>query len=165
MKDPKKLSEVQDTVWNDPRWKADFYSNGSSRTHCNQASLSVANGLGCHEFDPPANGEPYTADQLFYFFQKDTSGFLEKNLDDAQDLANFGTLVFCVCPSWLLGESHGHIVSITPGSHVMSENLGKFVPVCLNVSTTALSSRSVGINWAFPLKKAMPRFFAWKETL
>ena len=92
-KDPKILSQVQDTVWNDPRWKATFDPNAKVEiTHCNQASLAVANGMGCHEFDAPTGGEPYTADQLFYFFQRDTSNFLEKNMDDVQALANAGSL-------------------------------------------------------------------------
>jgi len=165
LKDPKKLSEVQDSVWNDPRWKADTYPNGKIRTHCNQASLAVANGMGYHGFDSPVGGEPYTADQIFYYFQRAESNFLEKDLDDAQTLANQGSLLFCISPSWILGEDHGHIVSITPGKSVHSENLGKDVPVCLNISTAVLSSRSIGINWAFPMKRVMPKFFVWKDSL
>lgn len=165
MQSPEKLSEVQDTVWNDPRWKAEKLADGLERTHCNQASLAVANGMGCHEFDPPINGEPYLADQLYHFFQREASGFLEKNLEDVQNLANRGCLVFAVLPSWIMQQKHGHIVSITPGKMVESGILGKSVPVCLNIAGTELSSRSTGINWAFPLKRATPRFFCWKESL
>ena len=165
MKDAAKLKEVQDTVWNDPRWKATTAENGVETTHCNQGSLAVANGMGCHEFDPPANGEPYTADQLYSFFQKDTSGFVEKMMEDVQALVNQGSLIFASLPSGILQESHGHIVSLTPGDMVWSDHLGKDVPVCLNISTKELSSRSIGLNWAFPMSRATPRFFAWKESL
>lgn len=164
MKDPKFLSEVQDKVWNDPRWKASIIG-GFEVTHCNQSALAVANGVGCHEFDPPSGGEPYTADQLYYFFQRGSSNFLEKDLDDIQGLANAGSLVFAILPSWLLKEQHGHVVSVTPGDQVKSESLSRWVPVCLNVSTEVLSSRSIGINWAFPMKRVCPRFFAWKASL
>lgn len=165
MKDPAFLSQAQDTVWNDPRWKAIKKADGTEITHCNQAALAVANGVGCHEFDAPVGGEPYTADQLFNFFQRASSNFLEKYMDDVQKLANEGSLIFAVLPSWLLQEAHGHIVSITPGEAAYSERLGKQVPVCLNVSTVELSGRVVGINWAFPLLRATPRFFAWKGSL
>lgn len=160
MKDPEFLSKVQDTVWNDPRWRAT-----PGVTHCNQAALAVAQGVGCHEFDPPTGGEPYTADQLFLFFQRDSSNFFEKNLEDVQALVNAGSLVFAILPSWILLEAHGHIVSLTPGIPVHSEGIDKDVPVCLNISTAELSSRCVGINFAFPLKRAMPRYFAWKVSL
>ena len=166
MKDPIKLSQVQDQAWDDPRWKAHFDpATKIETTHCNQGALAVANGVGCHEFDPPSGGDPYAADQLFYFFQRVTSNFLEKDLADVHDLVRAGSLVFVISPSWLLNEGHGHVVSLTPGDAVKSESLGLWVPVCLNISTAALSSRSVGINCAFPMKRTMPRFFAWKGSL
>lgn len=174
MKDATLLKAVQDKVWADPSLKADTWPDGSPRTHCNQAALAVANGMGCHDFDAPVGGEPYTADQLFYFFQR-TNGnggphFLEKNMEDVQDLANAGSLVFAIVPSWTLLEKHGHIVSITPGITVHSPLLGKDVPVCLNVSTAPLSARMVGLNFAFPMhsmaqRGATVRFFAWRESL
>lgn len=164
MKDPEKLSDVQNSVWADPRWKA-CVIGGVEVTHCNQGALAVANGVGCHEFDPPENGEPYTADQLYYFFQRSTSNFLEKNLEDTHDLAQQGTLIFAVSPSWLLKEQHGHIVSLTPGDQVKSASLSLWVPVCLNISTVSLSDRSIGINFAFPMTRTKPRYFAWKESL
>lgn len=169
MPDPTFLSKVQDTVWNNPALKADTWPNGTPRTHCNQAALAVANGVGCHEFDPPHGGEPYTADQLWYFFQRKNgdgaSNFLEKGIQDVHDLVQRGCLVYAVSPSWLLNESHGHIVSLTPGDAVKSESLNIWVPLCLNISTAALSSRAVGVNWAFPMKRTMPRFFVWKDSL
>lgn len=158
--DPILLDHIQDAVWVDPRWASE-----GGVTHCNQASLAVANGLGCHVFDPPSGGEPYTADQLFNFLQRSTSGFLEKNMPDVQAIADAGGLVFAVLPSWILGEQHGHIVSLTPGPMMFSPSLNKDVPLCLNISTPELSGRRVGLNWAFPMLKATPRFFAWKELL
>ncbi len=154
------LNEVQDTVWNNPAFQA-----RDGKTFCNQASLAVANGIGCHEFDPPKDGDPYTADQLFNFFQRSTSNFLEKNMEDVQALANKGALVFASLPSWRLDQAHGHICSLTPGDQVKSYSLDTYVPVCLNLSTQALSSRRVGINFAFPMKRAMPRYFVWKGSL
>ena len=166
IKDPKKLSDVQDTVWNDPRWKATT-AGGVETTHCNQGSLAVANGMGCHSFDPPMNGEPYTADQIFNFFANIDKGanFLEKDMADVQALVNAGSLIFACVPSWLLKEAHGHIVTLTPGAEVFSGGLEKNVPICLNISTAQLSARSIGINFAFPMKVVTPRFFAWKELL
>jgi hypothetical protein len=128
----------------------------------------VANGVGCHEFDPPSGGEPYTADQLWYFFQRQNNGhplFLEKDLADVHSLAQQGSLVYAICPSWLLNEKHGHVASLTPGDAVKSSLLNLWVSVCLNISTIAYSGRSVGINFAFPMKRIMPRFFVWKESL
>ena len=166
MKDPVLLASVQDQVWADPRWKASFDPvTKIETTHCNQGALAVANGVGCHEFDPPSGGDPYTADQLWYFFQRVTSNFLEKNLADVHDLVQAGSLVYAVCPFWLLNEGHGHVVSLTPGDAVKSESLNLWVPVCLNISTVVLSGRSVGINWAFPMKRITPKFFAWKNSL
>lgn len=165
MKDPNFLAKAQDTVWNDPRWKADTWPDGKPRTHCNQASLEVANAVGCHTFDPAPGRDPYSADELFHFFQRETSGFLEEALDNAQELANKGSLVYAIAPSWLLQEGHGHIASITPGAAVDSEFMKKKVPVCLNISDVAHSARLIGINWAFPLKRTIPRFYAWKESL
>lgn len=162
---PEILKQVQDTVWADPRWKATKAADGTQTTHCNQGSLAIANGMGCHEFDPPADGEPYTADQLFNFFQRATSNFLEKDMTDVQQLANAGSLVFACLPSWILQEAHGHIVSITPGIEVMSDSLQIHVPLCLNISTIELSARSVGINFAFPMHRVTPRFFVWKGSL
>lgn len=162
--DPKLLNEVQDRVWNDPRWKA-----GEGVTHCNQAALAVANGMGCHVFDPAPGKDPYLADQLWYLFMRgqrdNTSKFLEKDMEDVQALANQGSLVFAICPSWLLQEEHGHVVTITAGDPVYSPNLDKQVPVCMNVATAVLSSRRIGINYAFPLKRALPKFYVWKESL
>lgn len=169
MKDPKFLSSVQDTVWANPKWKENMDA-GVDKTHCAEGSLAVANGVGCHEFDPPAGGEPYMADQLFNFFQRATSNFLEKDLTDVQGLANAGSLVFAIAPSWLLLEKHGHIVSVTPGSQVKSEMLNRLVPVCLNISTKVLSGRVIGLNYAFPMhsmfqRGSAVRYFAWKESL
>lgn len=155
-----KLNEVQDAVWNNPAFVP---SDGI--THCNQASLAVANGMGCHGFDPPHGAQPYTADQIFNFLQRESSGFLEKNIEDVQALANNGTLIFASLPSWRLDQAHGHIVSITPGNQIRSYALDMDVPVCLNIGTKALSARRTGINFAFPMKRVKPRYFAWKESL
>lgn len=162
MKDPNFLIKAQDTAWNDPALKA-----RDGKTFCNMSWLKVCQAVGCHDFDPAPGKEPYVADELWWFFQrKENAGkFLEKDLNDVQDLANRGALIAAVLPSWILKEVHGHIVSITPGEHVWSEGLQKFVPVCMNIATVALSSRKVGLNWAFPMKRVMPKFYAWKESL
>ena len=165
MKDPVLLAATQDTVWNYPVYKADKWPDGTPRTHCNQAALAVANGVGCKEIDPPEGGELFTADQLYFILQRASVNFSQIEIEYCQDYANQGTLIFAISPSWLLGESHGHIVSITPGKTVLSEVMRGPVPVCMNISTAAFSSRLIGINWAFPLKKSVPHFFAWKESL
>lgn len=165
LKDPQLLIKVQDTVWNDPRWKPTSNPDGSETTHCNQASLAVANGVGCHAFDAPSGGEPYTADQLYNYFQRKDTPFLEKDLIDVQELANAGSLIYAVLSSWMMGQTHGHIVSITPGEMVYSGSLKKHVPVCLNIGTAKYSARLIGLNFAFNMQKFNPRFFAWKDSL
>jgi hypothetical protein len=167
-KDPKFLSEVQDKVWNDPALKA-----RDGKTFCNLAWLKICQGLGCRDFDPPPLQEPYTADGIWWFFQRkeNANKWLEKDLANVQDLANQGCLIACILPSWMLGEAHGHIVSLTSGTLVWSESLQKFVPVCMNIGSAPLSSRRIGINMAFPMKrlneekKPQPKFYAWKELL
>ena len=164
--DGTKLSLVQDTVWNDPREQPTTDPiTGIETTHCNQAALAVARGMGCHDFDPPAGGEPYTADQLFAFFQRKDSKFIEQDMSNVQALANRGVLVFACLSSFLLQEHHGHVVSITPGETVFSESLVKRVPICLNIAGKRYDSRRIGINFAFPMHRATPRFWAWKTNL
>ena len=164
---PAFLTQAQDTAWNNQTLKATRDPvTGIETTHCNQGALAVARGVGCTDFPlPPAGGEPYTADQLFNFFLNHPQTWFEKDMVDVQTLANAGALVFACLPSWILQEAHGHIVSLTPGAEVWSGSLGMNVPICLNISTIELSARNVGINFAFPMHKATPRFWVWKGSL
>jgi len=159
------LNAVQDKVWADPRWQPTTDAKGIETTHCNQAALAVADGLGCHAFDPGPGAEPYTADQLYDFFQREDSGFVEKLMADVQALANEGSLVYAVLNAHMLAELHGHIVSITTGRMVFSGELSRSVPVCLNIAGKKYDSRRTSLTMAFPMMRVTPRFFAWKASL
>lgn len=164
IKDPKKLSMIQDQVWENPQFHAETLKDGMVVTHCNASAHAVARAYGCLAFLDLKTNAPYMADEIYDLMGR-SSDFAIKRMDECQALVNQGVLIFAALPSYKLGESHGHIVSLTPGNEEFSGTWNAKTPACLNLGGVTTSFRNKGINWAFPVKKGIPDFFAWGPSL
>lgn len=90
--------------------------------------------------------------------------------ENAQNLANQGSLVIAGLSGEDLGNGHGHVVVIRPGRQCQSGKWG-LTPRCLNIGKTDFIARAqsgplimmpVGLNDAFiPL----PKIYVWRSSL
>ena len=152
MKDPKELSAAQDAVFAN----LDYQPTEDGTTFCNLATQDVLRRLG---YDALAG---LTADEM-YAYVSTSPDWLIKVMADVQGLANEGTIILGILPASKLGESHGHVNTITPAPKMdFSGTWNVATPMCMNLGRIGTCFRSRGENWAF---QVIPEFYALKITL
>ena len=145
--------------------KAETLPDGTVVTHCNQAAHAVARAYGCLAFLDLKTNAPYCADDI-HRIMATSKDFALKQMEECQALVNQGVLIFASLTSDRLGESHGHICSLTPGNEESSGTWqSDHVPAGMNIGGITTSFRNKGVNWAFPVAKGRPDFFAWVQSL
>ena len=151
VKDPTLLSKVQDIVFANPSYQPQI-----GETFCNVATQDVLLQLGY------AALEGKTADEMYAYIST-SKDWLIKPMGDVQALANEGTILVAVLPAAKLGQSHGHINTITPAAgEDFSGNWNCKTPFCMNLGRAGTCFRSRGENWAF---QVIPEIYALVETL
>jgi len=151
MKDPLTISAAQDAVFaNKSYWPTE-----DGVTFCNVATQDVLLKLGY------AALEGKTADEMYAYIST-SKDWLIKPMADVQFLVNTGTVCVAILPASKLGQSHGHVNTITPGDEEFSGHWNCKAPVCMNLGRTGTCFRSQGENWAF---QPMPEIYALVETL
>jgi len=161
---PDLLNKVQDEVFSATNpdgvktyWPKD--EDGDEITYCNLASLAVANGVGCHDFDPAPGMQPLRADEIYNLFRT-SKIFDPKPMAVCQDMVNKGALIFAIAPSWDLHQSAGHICTLTPGVGDFSGRWNLHTPFCMNLGRAGTCFRQRGVNWAFQI---VPEFYWWSR--
>jgi hypothetical protein len=125
----------------------------NGNTFCNFAVQSIANALGCHEFDG------LMADEIYQTMAANASGRWTKvSGSDATIHALGGGLAVAGLPSQRLGEAHGHVAVLYPVGMQYSGSLKHDVPVVANVGKTVGAMRSSG---AFPILDGEADYFTW----
>lgn len=150
VKDPQALNEAQDIVFANPAYKPQ-----GDQTFCNFATEDVLHRLGYDGL------KGMIADQMceFVFSSKD---WLIKPMADAQALANEGVILIALLSSVRLGQSHGHVVTLTTGQGDFSGKWDCKTPFCMNIGRAGTLFRARGINWAFQIP---PDIYALVATL
>lgn len=149
-----KLIKVQDSVWASGAYMPTYDASGEV-THCNGAVNAV---LGAYDYKRMSG---MVADEMMAFLR--TSGdFRAILMVDAQFRTNMGTVVVAGLDSKQLGQSHGHVCTLTPGEAEWSGHWNAKAPVCLSLGRKGICFRSKGVNWAFV---GVPEFYAWVPTL
>lgn len=154
MKNPSFLTQIQDQVWNSGAYMPRDIDLQET-TYCNLAVRAVFEAFGYHGFDG------MNADQMMVFIHA-SKDFLIKPIADCQALANEGALVVAGLTSTQLKQTHGHVMTLTPGVEDYSGHWDKKAPVGLSIGRRAICFRSKGINWAFVPE---PECFVWVPTL
>ena len=140
-----------------------FTPKPDGTTFCNFAVQSVCTAMGYKDFDG------MTADQMVSKMVSDPD-WSPVPFDNAQNLANQGSLVVAGLEGAQMGQAHGHVVIIRPGRTCFS---GKWqnTPRCLNVGAENFLARAkrgplvgmaAGINEAFV---EMPKIYVWRASL
>lgn len=141
----------------------DFKPNPDGSTYCNQAVNAIAQTMGCKDFD----GKNANEIVLFISTNPDWSPVLFEN---AQDLANQGSLLVAGLSGPDLNDPHGHVVVIRPGRVCQSGKWGP-TPRCVNIGKADFIARAqsgplimmpVGLNDAFIPK---PIIYVWRPSL
>jgi hypothetical protein len=154
LKNPERLRAIQDAIWNSNAYMPSE-TDGEEITYCNLAVQAV---FEAYEYTA-LSGK--MADAIMAFV-KTSPDFLVKPLADAQALVNEGTIILAGLSSAQLGQSHGHVCTLTPGVEDYSGHWDKKAPVCLSIGRKAICFRSKGVNWAFVPE---PELFAWIPSL
>lgn len=151
VKDPKELNDAQDIVFANPAYKPQ-----GEETFCNIATQDVLHRLG---YDPM---QGMTADEMCAWVSIPRNGWLIKPMADAQALANEGVILIALLSSQRLGQSHGHVVTLTTGQGDFSGKWNCKTPFCMNIGRAGTLFRSRGVNWAFQIP---PDIYALVSTL
>lgn len=157
-KDPIVLNHVQDEVFaNKSYWPM------GAETFCNLSTQDVLRKLGYTRFDDLNVGgnNPFTADEMYAYIVS-SDDWLIKPMADAIELVQEGVILLAILPSVKLGQSHGHVNTLTPGSPDTSGKWGIKTALCMNLGRIGTCFRSKGENWAFQIQ---PEIYALKETL
>jgi hypothetical protein len=150
IKDPVLLAHAQDDVFaNKAYWPVD------NETFCNLATQDVLHQMEYEEM------QGMTADQMYEFISK-SKDWLIKPMADAQELVNSGTILVAILPASKLGQSHGHVNTLTPGVSDFSGHWNCKAPSCMNLGRVGTCFRNQGENWAF---QVIPEIYALVETL
>lgn len=150
------LNAAQDQVFaNKAYWPKE--EDGDEITFCNLATLAVANGVGCHGFDPPEGMIPLRADEIYHVLSS-SKAFIPQRMSMCQALVNEGAFILAILPSWNLHQAEGHICSLTPGVGDFSGRWNSFTPMCMNLGRIGTCFRQKGINWAFQI---VPELYLW----
>ncbi len=159
MRDKAKLIATQDRIWDSGAYLPKE-ADGEEITYCNLAVLAVLNAYGDHTLDD------LHADDMMLFLQQSkkdpTMLWIPKPIGDCQLLASEGTIIVAGLTSRQLGQSHGHVCTLTPGEEDFSGHWNKKTPKCLSIGRKAICFRSKGVNWAFVPE---PEFYAWVPSL
>ena len=151
VKDPVQLNAAQDAVFADKAyWPTD---NGT--TYCNLATQDVLNRLGYNALGG------MTADIMYQMISA-SPDWLIKPMADAIDLVQEGVILVAILPAMKLGQSHGHVNTLTPGSPDTSGKWGVKTPLCMNLGRVGTCFRAKGENWAFQIP---PEIYALVATL
>lgn len=172
-RDPIRLIDAICTTYDNLNYRP-IYENGKLQTtFCNMACNEIAQAMGCQDL------KGLSADEIYSYFTGHPDDWMElraiglqgDDLDIAfagiQSYANMGALVFAVATSIELGQDHGHICVIRPGTRKSSGKWGN-VPACMNIGAECyiglgqsgvMKGEPVGINEAF---RPLPHFFLWK---
>ena len=151
IKDPKTLNMVQDHIFAD---KA-YWPDDDGTTFCNVATQDLLRQLGYGGFSSMSADMMYTKVQT-------SPEWLIKPIADAIELVQEGTIILGILPSTILGQSHGHVNTLTPGSPDFSGKWNCKTPLCMNLGRAGTCFRLKGENWAFQI---MPSFYALVATL
>lgn len=154
MKNPDKLEAVQDEIWDCGEFLPKE-EDGQEVTYCNLGVQAVFNAFGYKGLDGKS------ADEIMAFM-KSSKDFLVKPMQDCQFFVNEGTIIVAGLTAAQLGQSHGHVCTLTPGAEDYSGHWDKKVPVCLSIGRKEICFRLKGVNWAFVPE---PEFYAWAPTL
>ena len=150
------LKDICESVVSD----SDFAPSGG-KTHCNAASLLIAQTMGCAEFDHGIGEEPLLADAMIGLMESNSSGkWKAVNGSQAAIHALGGGLAFAAKPSFALGDAHGHIAAIFPLGMQWSNSLKKDVPLVANVGRL---NGILKVSQAFPVAKGEPSYFIWES--
>jgi hypothetical protein len=151
VKDPKALNAAQDAVFANKS----YWPQSDGETFCNIATQDVLLKLGY------AALEGLTADEMYAKIVT-SSDWLIKPMADAISLVQEGTILVAILPSTKLGQSHGHVNTLTPGSNDFSGKWNCKTPLCMNLGRVGTCFRAKGENWAFQIS---PEIYALVETL
>lgn len=150
VKDAQKLSEAQDIVFaNKSYWPQ------GDETFCNLATQEILMRLGYITLSG------MMADAMYNYIST-SKDWLIKPMADVQSLANEGTILVAIMTGIKLGQSHGHVNTVTPGTEDFSGHWNKKTPVCMNLGRKGTCFRSKGENYAFQIQ---PEIYALVSTL
>jgi hypothetical protein len=132
-------------------------------TFCNLAVSNICGVMGYKDF------EGLNADQIVAKMAANPDWSLVP-FENAQNMANQGSLVVAGLDGQSMGQAHGHVVIIRPGRACYS---GKWqnTPRCLNIGAENFLARakrgplmgmSAGINEAFI---EVPKIYVWRASL
>ena len=150
IKDVQLLNEAQDAVYDDKS-----YWPQAGETFCNLATQDVLRRMGYDRLTG------LTADEM-YEEVASSSDWLRKPMGDAQSLVNEGTILIAILPAAKLGQSHGHVNTLTTGSEDFSGMWNCKTPLCMNLGRIGTCFRTKGENWAF---QTVPEIYALVQTL
>jgi hypothetical protein len=154
IKNPQTLSDVQDQVFaNKMYWPTE--DDGQEVTYCNLATNAVLEAMGYAGF------QGMTADQM-YAWVSTSKDWLIKPMADCQELVNEGVILIAILSSTKLGQTHGHVNTLTPGKSGFSGHWNMADPVCMNLGRVGTCFRSVGLSYAFV---PIPEIYALVSTL
>lgn len=150
IKNPDSLREAQDIVFANPAYKPQ-----GDQTFCNLATNDVLARLGYSVL------QDKTADEMYAFIST-SNEWLIKPMSDAISLVHEGTILLAILPAEKLGQSHGHVNTLTPGSPDFSGRWNCKTPLCMNIGRSGTCFRAKGENWAF---QTPPEIYALVATL
>jgi hypothetical protein len=151
MKDPVALNAAQDAVFaNKSYWPTD-----EGTTFCNLATQDVLARLG---YEVLAGK---TADEMYAYIST-SPDWLIKPMADSIELVQEGVILVAIFPSVKLGQSHGHVNTLTTGSPDFSGHWNCEVPLCMNLGRSGTCFRQKGENWAF---QVIPEIYALVSSL
>lgn len=144
--------------------RMDFRPNPDGSTHCNQAVQAIL--VTVAGYSAMAG---MMADQMVAFMASSPEWSLVP-MEQAQDMANEGSLLVAGLDSKALNQAHGHVVVIRPGKPVFSGKWGS-TPRVLNIGASdfiargqsgAMTNQPCGLNESFiPL----PKIWVLRSTL
>ena len=144
--------------------RMDFKPNPDGSTHCNQAVNAIA--AAAFNYNGFRN---MMADQIVQFMASGPD-WSPITMEQAQDMANNGSLVVAGLTGADLGQAYGHVVVIRPGLPCDSGKWGA-VPRCVNIGACdflargqsgVLTNMPVGVNEAIIPK---PKFYVLRSSL
>lgn len=150
-KDPIVLNKVQDEVFANKS----YWPQADGETFCNVATQNVLGLLGYGDLDG------LTADEMYAKIST-SEEWLIKSMIEALVLVQAGTILVAILPATKLGQSHGHVNTLTPGSADFSGKWNVKTALCMNLGRVGTCFRAKGENWAFQIP---PEIYALKSTL
>lgn len=142
-----------------------FAPHQDGTTFCNEGVNSVATAMGYKGF------AGMNADQIVAFMAA-SPDWSPVPLEQAQELANQGSLLVAGLDSKTLEQAHGHVAVIRPGRPVYSGKWNTNVcPRVLNIGAEnfiarakkgPLTNQPAGVNESF---QPLPKIYVWRDSL